>query len=225
MSGSRPNVDDSAPFSFSSCPCNVPRCPIPPFIQRTRRGPRSTDAFAMCGWQVQSKADLNLGAALGVAIREFPTASGPVDYALFVGRKLCGVVEAKPEGVTLSGFSEQAARYIADLPRHLIRDEGQVRFEYVASATETLFRDHADPEPRLAPPLRFPSTGDVGALAEGAGHPARPAAIHARRRYGRPPRLPDRRRGGARNTPWPRTIRARSCKWRPARARPSPPAR
>ncbi|MFZ2105612.1 MAG: DEAD/DEAH box helicase family protein [Roseiarcus sp.] len=103
--------------------------------------------LATCGRQVQSKADLNLGAALGVAIREFPTASGPVDYALFVGRKLCGVVEAKPEGVTLSGFSEQAARYIADLPRHLIRDEGQVRFEYVASATETLFRDHADPEP------------------------------------------------------------------------------
>jgi hypothetical protein len=38
-----------------------------------------------------------------------------------------------------------AARYIADLPEHLIRDEGQVRFEYVASVTETLFRDHADP--------------------------------------------------------------------------------
>jgi|ERR1700733_7548938 len=81
--------------------------------------------LVVCGWQVQSKADLNLGAALGVVIREFPTASGPVDYALFVGRKLCGVVEAKPEGVTLSGFSEQAARYIAVLPEHLIRNEGE----------------------------------------------------------------------------------------------------
>jgi type I restriction enzyme R subunit len=100
-----------------------------------------------CGWLIQSKSDLNLGAGLGVAVREFQTASGPVDYALFVGRKLCGVIEAKPEGVTLSGFSEQAARYIADLPKDLIRDEGQVRFEYVASATETLFRDHADPNP------------------------------------------------------------------------------
>ncbi|MGD1016592.1 MAG: DEAD/DEAH box helicase family protein [Roseiarcus sp.] len=100
-----------------------------------------------CGWLIQSKADLNLGAGLGVAVREFQTASGPVDYALFVGRRLCGVIEAKPEGVTLSGFSEQAARYIADLPKDLIRGEGQVRFEYVASATETLFRDHADPDP------------------------------------------------------------------------------
>ena len=85
---------------------------------------------------------------------------------LFVGRKLCGVIEAKPEGVTLSGFSEQAARYIADLPRHLVRDEGQVRFEYVASAPETLFRDHADPDPVSRRALRFPSAGDVGALAE-----------------------------------------------------------
>ena len=51
--------------------------------------------LALCGWVVQSRADMNLGAGLGVAIREFQTASGPVDYALFVGRRLCGVIEAK----------------------------------------------------------------------------------------------------------------------------------
>jgi type I restriction enzyme, R subunit len=100
-----------------------------------------------CGWLIQSKAEMNLGAGLGVAVREFQTASGPVDYGLFVGRKLCGVIEAKAEGTTLSGYSEQAARYIADVPKHLVREEGQVRFEYVASGTETLFRDHADPDP------------------------------------------------------------------------------
>jgi type I restriction enzyme, R subunit len=100
-----------------------------------------------CGWMIQSKAEMNLGAGLGVAVREFQTASGPVDYGLFVGRKLCGVIEAKAEGTTLSGYSEQAARYIADVPKHLIREEGQVRFEYVASGKETLFRDHADPDP------------------------------------------------------------------------------
>lgn len=103
--------------------------------------------LALCGWAVQSRADMNLGAGLGVAIREFQTASGPVDYALFVGRRLCGVIEAKSAGVTLSGFSDQAARYIADLPRNLVREAGQVRFEYVASGSETLFRDHADPSP------------------------------------------------------------------------------
>jgi type I restriction enzyme R subunit len=100
-----------------------------------------------CGWLIQSKVEMNLGAGLGVAVREFQTASGPVDYGLFVGRKLCGVIEAKAEGTTLSGYAEQAARYIADVPKHLVREEGQVRFEYVASGTETLFRDHADPDP------------------------------------------------------------------------------
>jgi type I restriction enzyme R subunit len=99
------------------------------------------------GWLVQSKAEMNLGAGLGVAVREFQTASGPVDYALFVGRKLCGVIEAKPAGTTLSGFSDQAARYIAEVPKHLVREERQVRFEYVGSGTELLFRDHADPDP------------------------------------------------------------------------------
>lgn len=103
--------------------------------------------LALCGWVVQSRADMNLGAGLGVAIREFQTASGPVDYALFVGRRLCGAIEAKSAGVTLSGFADQAARYIADLPRNLMREEGQVRFEYVASGSETLFRDHADTNP------------------------------------------------------------------------------
>jgi type I site-specific restriction endonuclease len=78
-----------------------------------------------CGWLIQSKADMNLGAGLGVAVREFQTASGPVDYGLFVGRKLCGVIEAKAEGTTLSGYSEQAARYIADVPKHLVREEGR----------------------------------------------------------------------------------------------------
>jgi type I restriction enzyme R subunit len=103
--------------------------------------------LAACGWVIQSRADMNLGAGLGVAVRELQTASGPVDYGLFVGRKLCGVIEAKAEGTTLSGYSEQAARYIADVPKHLVREEGQVRFEYVASGSETLFRDHADPDP------------------------------------------------------------------------------
>lgn len=97
---------------------------------------------------VQSREEMNLGAGQGVAVREFATSSGPVDYALFAGRQLCGVIEAKREGTTLSGFSDQASRYMEDLPPQLLRSSDQVRFEYVASPTETLFRDHADPSPR-----------------------------------------------------------------------------
>jgi type I restriction enzyme R subunit len=64
---------------------------------------------------------------------------------------LCGVIEAKPEGTTLSGFSNQAARYMGSVPHRLVRHEGHVRFEYIGSGTEILFRDHADPAP---PPRR-----------------------------------------------------------------------
>ncbi len=91
---------------------------------------------------------MNLAAGSGVAVREFGTASGPVDYALFVDKRFCGVVEAKPAGTTLSGYTEQAARYIADAPEFLGTDPQHRRFEYVASGSEILFRDLADPESR-----------------------------------------------------------------------------
>ncbi len=47
------------------------------------------------GWVVQDVKRLNPTASLGVAVREFPTETGPVDYALFVEGKPVGVVEAK----------------------------------------------------------------------------------------------------------------------------------
>ena len=69
-----------------------------------------------CGWTFQSRAEMNLYAARGVAVREFPLATGEADYLLFVDRKAVGVVEAKPEGVTLSGVADQAAKYSIGLP-------------------------------------------------------------------------------------------------------------
>ena len=89
---------------------------------------------------------MNVGAAQGVAVREFQTASGPVDYALFVERRLCGVIEAKPERTTLSGFTDQAERYMAGAPDYLVREAG--RFGWICRfADRDPFRDHADPAP------------------------------------------------------------------------------
>ena len=48
------------------------------------------------GWKIQNLNELNLGAALGIAVREFPLKTGAADYLLFVDRKAVGVVEAKP---------------------------------------------------------------------------------------------------------------------------------
>lgn len=47
------------------------------------------------GWVVQDFARVNPTISLGVAVREFPTSTGPVDYALFVDGKPIGVIEAK----------------------------------------------------------------------------------------------------------------------------------
>jgi len=105
-------------------------------------------SLAAAGWIVQPGDQLDLGAGLGVAVQEFSTASGPVDYALFVGSELCGVIAASPADTIWSGFADEAARDIADVPGDLVRRPGQARFEYFASSSELLFRDHADPAPR-----------------------------------------------------------------------------
>jgi type I restriction enzyme R subunit len=46
-----------------------------------------------------------------LAIAEWPTASGPADYALFVGTTLVGVVEAKRQRKNVSAAIDQAERY------------------------------------------------------------------------------------------------------------------
>jgi type I restriction enzyme, R subunit len=49
------------------------------------------------GWQVQDIQDFNLGAALGVAVREFPLQNGTADYLLFVNRQAARNLEAALE--------------------------------------------------------------------------------------------------------------------------------
>ena len=48
-----------------------------------------------------------------LAIAEWPTGSGPADYALFVGTKLVGMVEAKRRRKNVSAAIDQAERYSA----------------------------------------------------------------------------------------------------------------
>ena len=57
------------------------------------------------GWAVQSRAELNLFAGPGVAVREviMRPGHGRADYLLYVDRRAVGVIEAKPECVPLSG--------------------------------------------------------------------------------------------------------------------------
>ena len=169
---------------------------------------------------------MNLGAGLGVAVREFQTASGPVDYALFVGRRLCGVIEAKAEGTTLSGFSEQAARYIADVPEHLVREQGPGPLRICRlRRPRRCFAITPIPRPASRRVFAFhrPETLERW-LKE-------PATLRGRLQT-MPPLVTDGLRAcqidavdGARSARWRRTIRARWSRWRRAPARPSRPAR
>jgi hypothetical protein len=63
------------------------------------------------GWAVQDYKAMNLAAGRGVAVREFPTPTGPMDYMLYVDRRGIGSVEAKKVGETLLGVEPQADRY------------------------------------------------------------------------------------------------------------------
>jgi len=99
------------------------------------------------GWKIQDLRELNLGVSLGVAIREFPLRSGAADYLLFVDRKAVGVIEAKPEGTTLSGVAEESEKYMTNVPENLSHIQEPLPFAYESTGVETLFRDLRDPEP------------------------------------------------------------------------------
>ncbi|MCH7760782.1 DEAD/DEAH box helicase family protein [candidate division TA06 bacterium] len=100
------------------------------------------------GWKVQDYQELNLGASLGVAVREFPLETGPTDYLLFLDRKAIGVVEAKPVGTTLSGVAEQSEIYLTGIPENLLHEQKPPAFAYESTGIETSFRDLEDPHPQ-----------------------------------------------------------------------------
>ena len=100
------------------------------------------------GWNVQDYKDLNLSASLGVAVREFPLKSGFADYLLFADRKAIGVIEAKPEGTTLSGIADQSDKYLLSLPPNIPCARQPLPFAYESTGSETFFRDACDPDCR-----------------------------------------------------------------------------
>ncbi|MCI9469553.1 MAG: DEAD/DEAH box helicase family protein [Oscillospiraceae bacterium] len=97
------------------------------------------------GWVIQDMNQLNLSASLGVAVREFPTSTGPVDYALFIDGIPVGIVEAKrtEKGEDITSVEEQSARY-AHSKFKWIKAEYEIRFAYEATDKLTRFTDYQD---------------------------------------------------------------------------------
>jgi len=101
------------------------------------------------GWAVQDRKTINFNAGPGIAIREYPTETGPADYVLFVDQRAVGVIEAKKEdvGQNLTVVEAQTADY-ANAKLKWIKDHKPLPFLYEATGKITRFTDTRDPKPR-----------------------------------------------------------------------------
>ncbi|MGH9810145.1 MAG: restriction endonuclease subunit R, partial [Terriglobia bacterium] len=107
-------------------------------------------AFDAAGWIVQNRAEMNLSAGHGVAVRESKMESGHgfADYLLFVDGKAVGALEAKPAGFPLSGVELQADKYATGLPAGLNPPVRPLPFVYLSTGVETRFINGLDPDPK-----------------------------------------------------------------------------
>lgn len=101
------------------------------------------------GWLIQDMKQFNSMASSGVAVREFPTNSGPVDYLLFINKIPVGVIEAKArdKGETLLSVAEQSKRY-AESGLKYVSGIPSIRFAYEATDLITYFCDYQDDKAR-----------------------------------------------------------------------------
>ncbi len=108
------------------------------------------------GWIIQDMKQLNLSAGPGVAVREFPTDTGPADYVLFVNRIAIGVIEAKQDnaGQNLTVVEDQTQRYASAVLKWR-KDNTPLRFLFEATGQIIRFTDSADPAPRSREIFQF----------------------------------------------------------------------
>jgi hypothetical protein len=166
---------------------------------------------------------MNRSAGLGVAVREFPTDTGPVDYVLFVGGTLCGVGRG------------EARRYdpvrLLGPGRALYGQRARASHSKRGASPLRICRlRHRDPIPRscrpgaaVAPPVLLLSARDAAALARGADDDPPAATIDAAALNRASARVSDRRGHEARGLACRRPP-ARGSRWPRAPARPTPPA-
>jgi type I restriction enzyme, R subunit len=107
---------------------------------------RIDQQLEQCGWVVQDYADMDITAGPGVAVREFPLKTGAADYLLYADGRAIGVVEAKPEGHTLTGVETQSAKYTEGLPPTLPAHRLPLPFAYESTGVVTQFTNYLEQE-------------------------------------------------------------------------------
>jgi type I restriction enzyme R subunit len=91
---------------------------------------------------------MNISAGLGFAVREFPLKNGHADYLLYADCKALGVIEAKPEGHTLTGVETQSGKYLDGLPSGLPNFRLPLPFAFESTGTVTHFTNALEPDAR-----------------------------------------------------------------------------
>lgn len=100
------------------------------------------------GWILQDMKDINLGAASGIVVQEYPLESGEhADYIMFLNRNPVGVIEAKKESVILTQIEDQTEKYAKGQLKWLNEKEKPI-FIYQSSGKNTRFTDLRDEKPR-----------------------------------------------------------------------------
>ena len=119
------------------------------------------EQLSRAGWHVCDRNQIELVNHAGTAVREviMDTGHGRVDYLLYLGTRIVGVIEAKPVGTPLSGVEWQSSKYADGLPEAYRLDavlkNGRLPFVYEASGTETRFTNGFDEIPRARQVFNF----------------------------------------------------------------------
>ena len=103
----------------------------------------------LAGYVIQNMKEFDPTAALGVAVREYPTNVGEADYVLFIDRMPVGVVEAKAtdKGEKLIMAADQSSDYAKSGLKYCINSK-PLRFTYEATDILTHFCDLNDANAR-----------------------------------------------------------------------------
>ncbi|MBP6095754.1 MAG: DEAD/DEAH box helicase family protein [Methyloversatilis sp.] len=112
------------------------------------------------GWVVQDLRQFDLGASRGIAIREYPTDTGPADYVLFIDREAVGVIEAKSDATILTFVEDQTARYAGSTLKWRVR-AAPLPFLFESTGQITRFTDGRDPSPRSREIFHFFTPGQL----------------------------------------------------------------
>lgn len=170
------------------------------------------------GWSVQNRDEASINVNQGVAIREFPLKSGHgfADYLLYIDGKAAGVIEAKKQGVTLSGVEIQSEKYTTGLPEHLPRWHNPLPFAYQSTGVETRFTNGLDPEPRARRAFAFHRPEYLAGLlgsakdwaADGKGEYGVEGKTFLERLRHMPPLIEEWGQGGEVFQLWPAQIKA-----------------